>query len=258
MPDPLSPLLLFDDSKSLAGSFEWVKESGLLPTDAIDLWLNTRYHHVGRKQSHRFTRDDFDRFSQDMGPVLFEFFFLQSIHEFGISLFNVLQCAEGFLATLADQGVHPSFQFISTKDNRIERATPGYTPEENNPSQRVWRLRRRQIFSGISYLLELINFSNEDAAQAIHMSESFDEFADSVGIAIEHAEDFESARTEEDFVAFGGCIDNQMTAYKNQKCRRGFVGKRRNSTLVCGEDFLPIIRDQYAEFREAFTREPFQ
>ena len=52
-------------------------------------------------------------------------------------------------------------------------------------------------------------------------------------------------------------IDNYPTVVKNRRSRRGFVGKRRDGALVWGEDYVPVLRDQYVEFRQALMREPF-
>lgn len=253
----LTPIL-FTDERSMAGSFEWTRDCGLTPTEVIDLWLNTRYHHVGRGRPSLPSRDDFDRFNQSLGPVLFEFYFLQSLFEFGISLFNVLQCAEGFIRTAEEEGLNPSFQPVTTRDPRIRRGTPGYTPPTESAHHRVWRLRRRNDYRGISYLMDISNLTDEVVAGLLVNCDSFDQFASEAGLSLEHTDDFEAARDIENFNAMGGAIDNHFAAVRNGKCRRGFVGRRRDSTLVWGEDFVPIVTDQYAAFRAAHLREPFE
>jgi hypothetical protein len=190
--------------------------------------------------------------------VLFEFYFLQSLFEFGISLFNVLQCAEGFIRTAEEEGLNPSFQPVTTRDPRIRRGTPGYTPPTESAHHRVWRLRRRNDYRGISYLMDISNLTDEVVAGLLVNCDSFDQFASEAGLSLEHTDDFEAARDIENFNAMGGAIDNHFAAVRNGKCRRGFVGRRRDSTLVWGEDFVPIVTDQYAAFRAAHLREPFE
>lgn len=253
----LTPIL-FTDERSMAGSFEWTRDCGLTPTQVIDLWLNTRYHHVGRGRPSLPSRDDFDRFNDSLGPVLFEFYFLQSLFEFGISLFNVLQFTERFLRIAEEKGFSPSFKPVTTRDPRIQRATPGYTPPTDSKYHRVWCLRRRSDYRGISYLLDIANLSDEMVAGLLNNCDSFVQFASEAGLSLEQTDDFEAARETEDFNAIGGAFDNHFLAVRNGRCRRGFVGRRRDSTLVWEEDFVPVVTDQYAAFRAAYLREPFE
>lgn len=50
----------FRNEKSVAKQMPFLRNIDLSPTDVIDLWLNTRYHHVGKSSRNgRFTREDF-------------------------------------------------------------------------------------------------------------------------------------------------------------------------------------------------------
>lgn len=250
--------LLFKDEIYLSGSFEWTRDCGLTPTQAIDLWLNTRYHHVGRGRPSLPSRNDFDRFNESLGPVLFEYFFLQSLFEFGISLFNILQCAEGFLRDAEAERLRPSFELVITNDPRISRGTPGYTPPADSKHHRVWRLRRRDNYRGFSYFLDLTDLRDEQVAGLLENCATFEQFTSGAGISLDYTDDFAMARETEDFNAMGGAIDNHSTAVRNGRCRRGFVGRRCDHSLAWGKDFVPVVADQYTAFREAFLREPFE
>ena len=247
--DFLEPLL-FDDSRSLAWNFEWAKNSGLSPADVINLWLNTRYHHVGKSARGQFTREDFDRFKQTIGSVRFEYYFLETIFKIGISFFNILQCAERFLFVLAADGHRPSFVIEADKGS-VQRLTPGFTPK-NTPEHWIWRLRRRRQYEGFNYLLEIIDVSNGTVAELVSVCDTFDTFAAEHGIVFEHTDNFHADVEKMNFTHADGCLDNEPAAFRNGRCRRGFVARRENGSLVWGEDYLPVLRDQYLEFRNAF------
>lgn len=251
--------LAFDATRSAVGQLPLFRDQPLSVSDVINIWLNTRYHHVG-KSSHcgRFTRNDFDRFNHSIGPVLFEFYFLSAIQEAGIAFFNIQQCAESFLRGFAEQGLTPSFNLDpGASEDNVQRATPGYTPEQNTPKQRVWRLRRRRHYEGFNYFLGLLDCSDETVADLIRRCDSFDQFAKCHGATLTHTDNF-SAIDPEDCTHFGGCIDNYPTVVRNRRPRKGFVARRRDGTLIWGEDYVSVLRDQYVEFRDAFLREPFR
>ncbi len=251
--------LVFNGDRSALRQLPWFKDHPLSVSDVIDLWLNTRYHHVGKSpRCGRFTRADFDRFNREIGPVLFEFYFLSAVQEAGIAFFNIHQCAESFLRGCAAQGIAPSFALdAGESESNVQRATPGYTPEPNTPKQRVWRLRRRRHYDGFNYFLSLLDCTDQRVATLVPDCASFDQFADRLGAVLTHTVDF-SATHQEDCTHFGGCIDNYPTAVRNRRSRRGFVAKRRNGTLIWAEEYVPVLRDQYVEFRDAFLQEPFR
>lgn len=250
--------LLFRDKTSTCGQFGWFKDCGFSPSEVIDLWLNTRYHHVGAsRRTGSYTRTDFDDLERKLGPVLNEFYFLHSVQEVGVSLFNTLGCAERFLEIQALQGQKPSFTYPAREDSRIERSTPGFTPAENSAEQKVWRLRRRREFDGVNRLFEIAALSDGAVANFLFTAEELDALIVASGMRIEHVEDFEAVFRRENIGTGGGAIDSHLFATRNRKCRRGFVGKRDDGSLIWSEDFLPIVRDQYLEFRQAFFGEPF-
>ncbi len=86
------------------------RDINLSPLDAIDIWFNTKYLHVGKSsRKGRFNRKDFERNNNQIGSVLFEFFFLMAMYEVGICFFNILQFGEHFLKHFAKDGLVPSF-----------------------------------------------------------------------------------------------------------------------------------------------------
>jgi len=251
--------IVHDDTHSAVQRLPWSRDVSVTLRDVIDVWLNTRYHHVGRtSRVGRFTRADFDSLSQSIGPVVFEFFFLSGIQEVGMSFFNIQQCAESFLRVLERRDLRPSFQLgdASTEEN-VERTTPGFTPDGDSPAQRVWRLRRRRHYDGLNSFLDLINCSDTEAAELITLCSSFDDFVNHRGIILEHSGNFERIDME-GCTSFRGCLDNYATATRNRRSRRGFVAERMDGTLLWAEDYVPVLRDQYVEFRTALQREPFK
>ena len=59
-------------------------------------------------------------------------------------------------------------------------------------------------------------------------------------------------------VLFDSCLDNEQMSTKNQKMRRGFIEKLQDGSFVWTEDYVPILRDQYLEFREAMMSKHFK
>ena len=251
--------LTLDGNRSAVRQLPWFKGLSLSLIDVIDVWLNTRYHHVGKSPRRgRFTRAGFERLNEGIGPVLFEYYFLSAVHEAGIAFFNILQCAESFLRGFAARGLTPSFALDPhPAEANVNRRTPGITPPEDTPEQRVWRLRRRNHYDGLSRFLTLIEAQDPIVAQILSDCSSFDDFAARCNITLQQTEDIGSI-DKEDCTHFGGCIDNHPTAMRNRHSRRGFVAKRRDGVLLWGEDYLPVLRDQYLEFRTAFLKEPFE
>ena len=250
--------LAFNATRSAIGHIPF-RDQPLSVSGVINIWLNTRCHHVGKSsRSGRFTRDDFDRINNSIDPVLFEFSFLSAIHDAVIAFFNIQQCAESFLRDLAKQGVTPSFNLDpGASEDNVQRVTPGYTPEQDTPKQKVWRLRRRRHYEGFNYFLGILDCSDETVAILIQRCDSFDQFAKRHGVTLTHTDDF-FAIDKKDCTHIGACVDNDHTAVRNRRSRKGFVARRSNGTLVWGEDFVPVMRDQYVEFRAAFLQEPFK
>jgi hypothetical protein len=251
--------ILPDENRSIIKQIPCFRNISLSFEDVINVWFNTRYLHIGKSaRTGKFNREDFERFNNQLGPVLFEFYFLSVIQEVGISFFNILQCAESFLRGLAQRGLVPSFPFQTDEASKnIERRTPGFTPKPDSPEQRVWRLRRRRQYAGINKFLDIINCSDLVAGKLISDCSSFDEFVRCFNVRLEHMTDI-NALNNDDIVLFDGCLDNEKMAIKNRKTRRGFIMKRRTGTLIWYEHYVPILKDQYAEFREAMITQHFK
>ncbi len=259
--DFLEPLE-FNDKTALAGQlFEWTRNSGMTPSQVIDLWLNTKHHHTGRdNRAGKYTRDDFERFNKQLGPVRNEFYFLYSLNEVGTWFFNLLICASRYLEILAAQGHKPSFDYCAPEDSRIERSTPGFSPEPDGaPRQRVWRLRRRFHYDGVNRFFEITELPDDRVATLLSKCETFDALTEACRFMFEHTDDFEARFQQDESVNFmTGCLDNNFTVARNRKCRRGFIARRPGAPFLIGEDFLPIVREQYSEFRNAFLKEHFE
>ena len=141
-------------------------------------------------------------------------------------------------------------------NNRVERNTPGYTPQPDSPSQRVWKLRRRRHYDGFNKFLDLIGFADNIVADLLTQCITFDDFVSKANVCLEYT-DSVTTIDKKDFTNFGGCIDNHPTTVRNRRSRRGFVARLRSGILKWGEDYVPVLRDQYAEFRDAFMEEVF-
>lgn len=255
--DFLSPILM-TDKRSLVAQCPWIKDCGMSATQVINLWLNTRYHHVGKGNKGLYTRSDFDEMDEKLGPVLHEYFFLQSISEFSISLFNILQLAEKFLVLNIGRGIKPSFAFGPRLDKHVQRNTPGYTPPKETAEHRVWRLRRRSKFDGLNYLLDTSDLSDLIVAKLLEECITFDDFAKAAGLHFKEVDNFDDAIRTQSVTHASGAIDEHMTACRNGKCRRGFVAKHENGDYLYNEDYLQIIHDQFIDFRKAYISIPFQ
>jgi len=251
--------VMFDGKRAIVRQLPWFKDITLSVTDVIDVWLNTRYMHVGKTAKEgRFTRTDFERLNVEIGSVFFEFYFLSAVQEASIYFFNLQQCAESFLRDLKSKGLLPTFSFDSTSDgSNIERKTPGYTPDEDSPQQRVWRLRRRRHYNGFNRLLNLLSLNDPVIATAVSSCNSLDHFLATMQVSLERTAQFGQLDPDV-FTHFDGCCDNEATVIKNHRARKGFVAKRNDGVLVWAEEYLSILTDQYLEFREALTAAVFK
>ncbi len=250
--------VLPDDKRSIFRSYPLFRDIDLSFSDVIDLWLNTRYMHIGRgSRRGRFDRNDFEQFNTEIGPVLFEYYFLATVQEVGICFFNMQQCAESFLRGFSRQGLSPTFTICTDiEDSNVDRNTPGFTPEPDTSAQRVWRLRRRRHYDGFNNFLGLIQCTDAHIAHLLDHCENFDDFAAEANVFLEQTDNLGSI-DEDDITHFDGCLDNHSTAVRNRRLRRGFVAKRRDGKLIWNEDYVPVLRDQYLEFRNAFRQEVF-
>lgn len=235
------------------------KNEKLSYQDLIDVWLNTKYLHVGSsKATGKFDRSDFERLEGQIGSVLFEYYFALAVSNFGNYFFHIMPFAEGFLSDLAQRGLVPSFSMVSTAtEESVRRTTPGFTPEHESPPHRVWCLRRRRIFAAFNDFLRIADYPDQLVAELISECDSFDQFILQIGITLTFQTEFDIPE-EPQFSAFCSVIDEHMTAFRNQRLRRGFIGKIGDLSYLLGADAFPIISEQYIAFRKAFQKRPFE
>lgn len=253
---------VFSDTTAHIRKLPFYGSASLLPSEAIDLWLNTKDFHTGTtaKEGHH-TRKDFEKFEKQFGRVLFEYYFLSSVHEVTISFFNLGSSCEFLLKEWDAEGIKPSFSFSLAKPTtdqpqNIERTTPGFTPQAEAPAHRIWRLKRRKRYDAISYFIQRTSFSDEDLAGRIGANEQFETFLADVKITCQKVDDINSLDKEQ-VAHLSAVSDSFEVACKRKKMRRGTVAVYLNGDIFYSDDALTIISDQYVEFREAFLREPF-
>ncbi|MCJ7793618.1 hypothetical protein MUP42_01655, partial [Candidatus Bathyarchaeota archaeon] len=211
--------ILPDDKRAFVRLHPLFKDIDLSFSDVIDLWLNTRYMHVGKgSRRGRFDRSHYEQFKTEIGPVLFEYYFLASVQEAGICFFNMQQCAESFLKGFSRRGLSPTFALnTDIGDSNVDRTTPGFTPEPDTPAQRVWRLRKRKLYDGFNKFLDLIQCPDARAVHLLGHCENFDDFAAEANISLLQTDDLGSIDKDDitHFVcfripAFGGNAQPHM------------------------------------------------
>lgn len=245
--------LAFDDDQSLT-KLMWLGDSELSPTDVINLWLNTKYHHVGKSQTAgKFTREDFERYENEIGEVKFEFVFLSAVNEVTVFIRNILGCANQFLDSIEKD---PSFEITTAAPQEgIVRATPGITHDQLSPEKKVWRLRRRGKFDAVDKLLEMADSSDLSVASVLSANTTLDEMLTDLNIVLESCDDFQAAMETGGLCKMGGSVDPRI--WRGDHARRGFVGRHQDGRVFHGEEFMDIVRDQFPGFRDAFLRDPF-
>jgi hypothetical protein len=226
--------------------------------DLINVWLNTRYHHVGSSaKAGSFARKDFERMESQIGPVLFEYYFVFALWKFGIYFFNLKPFAEGFISDVSQRGCEPSFSMrSSTPEGSIRRTTPGFSTENDSTTHRVWCLRRRRAFAAFNSFLSIVGLSDQYAADLILQYDAFEQFALGSVIKLTLQTELELPEQNE-FTHLSCVIDEHLTAVLNRKCRKGFIGQKSDYSLVLAGDALPIISEQYASFRAELQKSTF-
>jgi hypothetical protein len=254
----IAPLAL-DRSKDAVNLFPAWKNEKLSYQDLIDVWLNTRYLHVGRSINvGKFDRSDFERFQGKIGTVLFEYYFILAVLQFGFYFFEIKPFAEGFISDLAQRGLEPSFSMISTKSGEyVRRATPGFTPEHESPAHRVWCLCRRNKFAAFTDFLKIAGHADQHAADLIIECNSFDQFAARSEIDLTYQPEFDLSAAHE-FNEVRAVIDTHLTAVRNHRCRKGLIVKKDDGSVILSAEALPIISEQYTDFRRALQKNPFE
>lgn len=244
--------LAFDDDTALVNQM-WLRECELSPSDVINLWLNTRYHHVGKsKMAGKFTREDFERYEQKIGPVRFEFIFLFAVQEVTVFLQNILKCASLFLESAE---TNPSFGKSGVKVI-VVRTTPGVTNDLLSPEMKIWRLRRRRNYDAIHKLLEMGSVPDASVVSALEPESTLENLIERVAISLVDCDNFQEAMETGGLCKMSGSVDTRI--WRGSHFRRGFVGRHNDGRVFHGEDFLEIARDQFPGFRDSFFRAPFE
>jgi hypothetical protein len=244
MADGFIDSLVFNDS----GNKDPLKQS-----EIIDIWLNTRYMHVGGKG--KFSRQDFDRYEKMIGKDVFKFHFLVAVHQAGVSFLNILMFAESFLRECDKEGLKPSFEFPKSLAGDNEDHTPGYPVPADTPEHRVWRLRHRRRYEGLSKFFDLLSYSDEVLSKYIAQAISFDEFVTGLKVRMRKIKELAIGKN---ITRGAGAIDYPHLYRPNQKPRRGLVAKRKDGSIMWTEDYVPILQDEYLEFRKALLAQPFR
>jgi hypothetical protein len=244
---------------SCVRAFPFFQNEELSTEDVVNIWLNTKLFHAGgTAKSGQPTHEDFVRIQQRFKPPgLFEAYFLFAVDEIGLHLFNLQQCARVFLRQWLEQGLRPSFPMSGDiAESDVERRTPGFTPDHDAPQQRVWRLRRRRQYAAVSRLYDMLSLPDNVVADATLQCVSLAGLTERLGIRTEYVQDF-AGINQQDFNYFSGCMDNDATIWKNRKVRTGSIARRKDGVIVWSGEAVPVIEDQYNEFRVALMRQPF-
>lgn len=233
------------------------KPDGLSPNDVLDLWINGRIFHSGKTgRVGKFTRDDFEQHRNEIGAVQFEYLLLVATWYTGITFCNLLQYAEVALTQWESQGLHTSFQIDEinrrgehTSDDgiNVNRATPGWSITNESPGEKVARLRRRGAFRPFNSFAGLLNVSDDQLAVAISSSQTLDKMCCELGFSFEEAKSL-------DWNDVNGGVsfcDNEATRLRNGRSRKG-TAARKDKVILMADDALPILIDQFAEFRQVF------
>jgi len=246
--------LAFDDDASLVNQM-WLRDCELSPSDVINLWLNTRYHHVGKsKMAGKFTREDFENYENQIGPVRFEFVFLSAVQEVTVFLQNMLKCASQFIETVETK---PSFGKLGEQETGpVVRTTPGITTDLLSPEKKIWRLRRRRNYNAIHKLLEMGSVLDVSVVSALEPDSTMEDLIERVGISLVNCDNFQKAMETGGLCKMSGSVDTRI--WRGSHFRRGFVGRHDDGRVFYGEEFLDIARDQFSGFRDSFFREPFE
>ena len=220
--------------------------------DVIDLWLNTRYMHVGTSgRKGRFTREDFHRWETQVGAALFEYYFLTSVVYVGVLFFNILRDAEEFLKWCKAKGWTSGIDTVAPGANpNVVRNTPGFEQGGDSQERMAWRLRRRRKYKGFAVFLEHKNLSDADVARFVCECETFPGFCNKIGVRLEQRD----ARDDpdwKDIVFSSGALDEHLNVVRLGRVRKGMFFVTRSGDLKWNEDWLELVSEQYLAFREA-------
>lgn len=249
--------VMLDTDRPIRMGIPQFSDVNLSIADAIDLWLNAKYHHVGASpKGGQFTRNDFERFRREIGLVLFEYYFLVALDHVGCCLFNILRIAEQILEAWRQIGLVPSFQLdADAASESIERKTPGITPPTDSPAHRVWRLRRRGDYNVLSHFLRLVGCSDQQVASLALDCVTFDDVVRKLG---KRFEELSEDNEHDTFLDINTFVDQHGLWGGPTPARVGSLMQRSDGTFVWGGECLAILRDQYLAFVKALSRDIFE
>lgn len=230
----------------------FLRDVELSTEDVVDMWLNTRYMHVGKaRRKGRFSREDFARWERDIGPTLFEYYFLSSIYGMGLLFFNIVRDAEAFLRWCQSQGWEPGIDTSAAEANPdVTRSTPGFGQSGGPQEQMTWRLRRRKKYAGFSAFLEGIHVSDAQIGHHVAECECFLGFCERIGVALEEHPSISDLDGDE-VVFNSGALDDHATVIRSGRVRKGMFFLCRSRTVKWDGDWLEVVSEQYEAFRAA-------
>ena len=232
----------------------------LTPADMVDLWLNTRFAHVGRTpRQGRFTPADFAKYEKILGAAKMEFVFRCCVRAIGYSFLNLLQVAETAMKYWqGHQGLNPTHPIrlpfgtvgteIGPNGDIITRDTPGWSPSNETPDQRFQRLLRRHRFDHLLRLVQMLQPMPGDEVRKNHVqwrhvieAKSVEELLTTLGFTAEYVEKIE------DHDPLAGTLMMDIKTF-----RKGEVERLRTGVIKWTEAYMPILNDTLAEFQEVF------
>lgn len=224
--------------------------------DVIDLWLNTRYMHVGTSgRKGRFTREDFHRLETQVGATLFEYHFLNSILHVGLLFFNILRDAEAFLKWCNSNGWRCGIDINAPEANPdVVRNTPGFEQVRDSKEQMAWRLRHRKKYSFFAVLLEQKKLSDADVVRLVCEYDTFPKFCYKIGVGLEQISKPEDCNRN-DIVFFSSVVDGYLTFDRLGRVRKGTLFVTRSGDVKWDDDWLELVSEQYLAFREALRED---
>jgi hypothetical protein len=233
----------------------FLRDVELSTEDVIDLWLNTRYMHIGpARHKGRFTREDFNNWETQIGATLFEYYFLSSVWQVGLLFFNILRDSEAFLKWCELQGWKPIVEIQSEVNPHVTRSTPGFEQVSDSKEQMAWRLRRRRKYAGFAAFLERTKLSDATIVEYVCECETFSAFCDAMGIGLEQLETLEGLNMD-DIVFSSGALDEHSNVVRLGRIRKGLFFVTEGGNVKWNDDWLELVSEQYDAFREVLRAE---
>ena len=95
------------------------------------------------------------------------------------------------------------------------------------------------------------------AAKLINDCVTFDEFIRYLNVRLEYMTDLTTLNQNE-IVHYDHFSDHEKMADGNRKTRVVSIAQRYDGSIVWSEDSVPVLQDQYVEFRDAMMAEHFK